>query len=75
MTSIVFIGAGGAGDLNLVGSKLGVVEKEGSLGGGFLLEGHGSNLGRLCWADFEVGDFTTGVGTVSWLWWEWNGVS
>lgn len=58
VASIVFVAASSTRDLNLSGTKLGVVEEEGSLGCGFLLEGYGRILGGIGLGDIEAGDLS-----------------
>ena len=53
---IILVAASGTGDLNLSGTKLGIVEEEGSLSSGFLFEGYGRILSGLSFGDFETGD-------------------
>lgn len=48
--------AGGGGDGDVRGAELGVVEEEGGLGGGVLLEGHGGGLGLAFCLDVEAVD-------------------
>jgi len=56
VAAIILAAAGSAGDLNLSGTKLCVVEEQGSLGRGFLLEGYGGILSGLGLGDIEAGD-------------------
>lgn len=55
---VVAIG-GGAGDLQVVGAELGVVEEESSLLGSLLLEDDLCGLGLTLLSDLEVGDLST----------------
>lgn len=48
----------GAGDGNLGAAELGVVEEEGGLGGGLLLEDYGGILGLAGWGDLDLGDLS-----------------
>lgn len=59
VASIVIVATSGAGDLNLSGTELCVVEEEGSLGSGFLLEGYSGILSGLGFGDIEAGDLST----------------
>jgi len=59
VAAIVLVVAAGAGDFHLMGTKLGVVEEQSSLGCSFLLERYGRILSRLNCGDFEVGDLAT----------------
>lgn len=59
MVTIILIVARGAGDLDLGGTELGIVEEQGSLGSGLLLEGYGGLLGRVGLGDIEAGDLST----------------
>lgn len=65
MASIVLGGSGGAGDLDLRGAKLGVVEEKGSLCSSLLLESYGCFLGLAGFSDLEVGDLATRVNVSS----------
>jgi hypothetical protein len=56
VAAIIFVAASGAGDLNLSSAELGIVEEQGSLGRGFLLEGYGRILSGLSFGDVEAGD-------------------
>jgi len=56
VAAIILVATGGAGDLNLSGTKLCVVEEQGSLGRGFLLEGYGRILSGLNLGDIKAGD-------------------
>lgn len=56
MTSIIFATASGAGDVNLCGTKLSVIEEQGSLSRGFLLESYGGILSRLSFGDVKAGN-------------------
>jgi len=59
VVAIVLVATSGTGDLNLSGTKLGIVKEEGSLGSGFLLEGYGRILGGLSFGDLEAGNLAT----------------
>lgn len=59
VASIILVATCGAGNLNLSSTKLGVVEEEGSLGSGFLLESNGGRLSRISFGDLEAGDLAT----------------
>ena len=56
MASIVLVRASSAGDLDVSGAKLGVVEEEGSLGRGFLFEGYGGILGLTSRLNLDAGN-------------------
>ena len=59
MASIVLVRASSAGDLDVSGAKLGVVEEEGGLGRGFLFEGYGGILGLTGGLDLDIGNLAT----------------
>jgi hypothetical protein len=59
VAAIILVATSGRGDLNLSSTKLGIVEEQGSLGSGFLLEGYGGILGGLGLGDIEGGDLAT----------------
>lgn len=59
VVALIICGAAGAGDGDVVRSKLGVVEEEGRLHGRFLLKGDVGGLGVALGSDFEVGNLAT----------------
>jgi hypothetical protein len=59
VTSVILVGASCAGDLDMSGAKLGVVEEESSLGRGLLFECYGGILGLTSGLDFDAGDLAT----------------
>lgn len=61
VAAIVLAAAGGTGDLNLSSTKLCIIEEQGSLGRGLLLEGYSGILGRLGLGNFEAGDLTAAM--------------
>lgn len=62
VASVVVVAAAGRSDLDVAGSELRVVEKEGRLGRGLLLECDGGTLGLLGGTEFDGADLTTGGG-------------
>jgi len=59
VASIVVGAAGSRRNLNMGGTKLSVVQEEGCLGRGFLLEGYGRILSLVGWSDLKVSDLAT----------------
>lgn len=60
VTSVIVGGAGGACNLNLCGTKGGVVKQECGLSCGFLFEGDGCLLCLASRGDVDVGDLSAG---------------
>lgn len=59
VASIILARASGTGDLDVSGTKLGVVEEESSLRGGLLFESYGGFLGLAGRLDLNAGNLTT----------------
>lgn len=59
VASIIIVRSSGAGNLNLCGTELGVVEEEGSLRGSLLFESYGGILRLSGLGDFDRADLTT----------------
>jgi hypothetical protein len=59
VASIIIGATGGRRNLDMSGTKLSVVQEEGCLGRGFLLEGYGRIMSLAGLSDFEVSDLAT----------------
>lgn len=60
VASVIIVGSSGAGNLNLCGTELGVVEEEGSLRGSLLFKSYGGILRLSGLGDLDRADLTTG---------------